>query len=395
VRRAAPFCAQRNLKERDTKPSKMLPDITVVTACYCLSRFSSKCRDVQSTMENMQSLLAVPCYLVIYSDSLMYPLIRALRTQLGMDSLTKYVVREYETLWAARYTEKIISNRAAYHPTKDERTCAQSHVLCCSKFEFVQQTMEDNPFGTTKFAWIDSNVGKNFSKICTGYTNNMLMKILYAVDDAFHIQVIGSVDKKYIKEENWREYYQEYRWVVAGSFFTTGRAVGMSILSDLKDEFHRHTEAGFGHAEEMLYLRILSEHAGKIRTSYGDYRHILNNFCGVTEGVDFIYCNFVVQSLDKKHFQECIDCCSHIVQQYANFSLDVDYNLFFRAYFALYLATYYHHGREKAAEVVKTIFSTMQSNPLFWAEYYRQKDFYDAQFKFALADNNGAIKVIL
>jgi hypothetical protein len=362
----------------------MIPDVTLVTACYDLSRFHDKCRDADTQITNFAPLLEVPCYLVIFTDQKMFPLIQKIRSGYGMDKLTKYTVQEFENLWSARYVENVKTNRKEYHPTKDERTCAESHLLCCNKFDFVLQAIDDNYFGTKKFGWIDSNVGPNFSKLCIGYTNNMLINVLNRVGETFYTQLITKVNKKFINPENWREYYKEYRWVVVGSLFTTGAVIGRKILAQLKDVFTRHTLAGYGHAEEMLYLEVLETHANLFTTTFGDYKHTINNFVAITKGVEFIYYNFIRTAMEQRYFQEAIDCCTKVIRQLDNYNTEVNYDIYFKIYFELFIATYYV-DRERSSAVVKTIFERMRANPLLFKEYQREKAFYDSQFKFSSA----------
>ena len=90
-----------------------------------------------------------------------------------------------------------------------------------------------NPFNTSKFGWIDSSLKKKFSKICENYSLDKFINVLNNITDKFHIQILNVNDKKYKLDENKKQYYQEYRWVVCGSFFTCGSNIGIKILSQL------------------------------------------------------------------------------------------------------------------------------------------------------------------
>jgi len=186
-----------------------------------------------------------------------------------------------------QYVDLIKKNRADYHPTKDKRTCAESHILCCSKFNFVLQVMKTNPFNTSKFGWIDANIGANFSKICTGYENHMLLHILHNSSEKFHIQILNVCDKKYMNVALKKEMYLEYRWIVCGGLFICGLN-SAAILNRLNELFIETTQQGFGHGEEMLYLEVLDEFYDDIERGYGDYHMILNNFLRPSKGFDYI-----------------------------------------------------------------------------------------------------------
>jgi hypothetical protein len=85
------------------------------------------------------------------------PAIRARRHK--YDAITKYIEIELEDLWSYQFLPQVKENRAKYWPTRDERTCAESHIICCNKFDFVLETISINPFNTTHFGWIDAYLG--------------------------------------------------------------------------------------------------------------------------------------------------------------------------------------------------------------------------------------------
>jgi hypothetical protein len=174
--------------------------------------------------------------------------------------------------------DKIKKNREVYHPTKDERTCSETHLITCNKFAFVLQAIEENPHNTEKFAWIDSNCSTNMSKICENYSHSNILYILNNISYKFHIQILNVCDKKFKSDELKREYYSQYRWIVCGGFFTCGKEIGIKILNRLKEIVVETTYMGYGHGEEMFYLEVLDEYYDDIIKSYGDYRQILNNF---------------------------------------------------------------------------------------------------------------------
>ena len=171
-----------------------IPDCTLVTACYDLTRFNNNSRKLDDALDKMNSLLETPCYLVIFTDKILYEKIQSIRNGYGLNHLTIYIMKEIEELNIYKYIDIIKSNREKYHPTKDDRTCIQNHLICCSKFDFVLDIIHRNPFNTRKFGWIDSNVGVNFSKICMDYKNNMLLSVLHNSSEKFHIQILNAED---------------------------------------------------------------------------------------------------------------------------------------------------------------------------------------------------------
>ena len=355
----------------------MVPDCTLTTACFDLSKYT-KSTDIRSQIE---SLLAVPCYLVIYTDAECIGIIKEIRNSYNLQHITKYFVTRIENLPFYRYIDTVNRNRKHYWPTKDERTSSESHLLCCSKFNFVLETMQQNPFHTTKFGWIDAFVGPNFSKICEDYTPNMLLDILdKSRNDKFHIQMLASVDKKYKKPENKREYYSVYKYFVCGCLFITNKEIGRKIMNRLNELFITTTEQGYGHGEEMLYLEVVDEFYDDIQKSYGDYGQILNNFFHPMRYYRYIHKFLIHQNLyDYGNAREAYDCCKALL--YSIEQLHVD--CFIDVYMATLLAYYKSSlvvNKDESIEIVKHIYDVCKDNADMRAEYEKYKDYYIEQF---------------
>jgi len=209
------------------------------------------------------------------------------RQNYNLDKYTKYIQIELEDLWAYQFLAKVKENRNADWPTRDERTCAESHIICCNKYDFVQETISINPFNTTHFGWIDAYLGdgKNGLRICENYDKLVVPRILHHLrtTNQFHIQVLNCNEKMFKDPINKKEFYERYRWVVCGGFFVTAVDPGTKIMSRLKEIFVETTNQGFGHGEEMFYLEILDEFYDEIHRSYGDYGQMLNNFLSPTK----------------------------------------------------------------------------------------------------------------
>jgi hypothetical protein len=288
---------QGDLKQSNYKQGKPfstpIPNCTLVTACYDLHKYNPKCRTTEECLELIDPLLKIPIYLVIYGSKTTIPAIRARRHKYA--AITKYIQIELEDLWTYQFLDQVKQNRAKYWPTRDERTCAESHIICCNKFDFVLETISINPFNTTHFGWIDAYLGKGDTlRICENYTPTTVPYILRTIaeewkSEKFHIQILNACDKRFKDPENKREYYNQYRWLICGGFFVTAPDSGIAILSRLKEIFVSTTQAGYGHGEEMFYLEVLDEYKDQIRGTYGDYGQILDNFIYPTRNIEYMY----------------------------------------------------------------------------------------------------------
>ena len=359
------------------------PDCTLTTACFDLTKYHNHSRNLKDSINNMKTLLEVPCYLVIYTDESCIDLIKEIRNSFNLNHLTKYIVTKFEDLTFYKYNDIIKNNREKYHPTKDQRTCSESHLICCSKFDFVLQTIHSNPFNTMKFGWIDSNLNQNFSKICEDYTNGMLINVLNnSLNDKFHIQILNVNDKKYKEKHHKREYYAQYRWVVCGCLFITNKELGVKILTRLNEIFEETTNIGYGHSEEMFYLEVLDEFYDVIEKSYGDYGQIINNFIYPTRNLNYIYYCIIQNYLSFGYNKECYDCCKKVLYSIEKLNVQCNPDIYMSTLFLSYVSSFYVK-REESKQIIKHIYDICEKNPNVKIEFDKKKDFYLAQFKFS------------
>jgi len=342
-----------------------LPDCTLTTGCFLLNKYNPHSRTIEDTIKGMETLLSVPCYLVIYCNAPLEEHIRNKRESYNLSSLTKIIVKEVEELWAYQFADKIRENRETYWPTRDARVSVESMVVVFNKFNLVLNTIRENPFNTSKFGWIDGSLGLNGSKICAeGNFNNLLLYNLTNVTDKFHLQILNVEDKKYKLDEFKREFYQQARWVAVGCFFITPANIGIKILTRLQEVVAHTIQLGYGHGEEYYYLEVLDEFYDDIYRGYGDFKDTLNNFIRPTKNLVYIYWQIVMRYFGFGYFKECVEACYSIIASFDNFQTELNYDMYVRIYSALYLSLL-HIDTEKANIVGQIIKKYYHTHPIF------------------------------
>jgi hypothetical protein len=305
--------------------------------------------------------------------------IKERRKKYGLEKLTMVIEEPLEDIWSYKYINKVIENREKYWSTRDDRVSAHSHITVCNKFDFVLNVMEMNPFRTSKFGWIDFLLGtEEKMKICEDYTSNKLIYVLNNITDKFHIQILNVCDKKYKLLENKKEYYDTYKYVVTGSFFTCGKEIGMKILNRLKEIFVQTTELGYGHGEEMLYLEVLDEYYDDIKRSYGDYGQTINNFIKTSKNFHYIYYLIVKNYLHYGYYKECYDCCDKVINDIETYENEFDYFSYMKILIGYYISAYYYKP-DKSIKICKHIFKLYDENPYIKKEFDKCKDEYDSK----------------
>lgn len=362
------------------------PSVTMVTSCFNLTRFNPGGRSLLDNIESFDILLGLPCYLVIYGDSTTIPILKERRIAFGLAAMTIFIQKEYEELEVAVFTDKVRTNRSVYWPTKDSRTCVESHLICCAKFYFLQEVLKLNPFGHDRFGWIDGNLKMSNAaniKICEDYSPcKLLDAIEHTPENKFKIQVINVLDKAYKAPEKKRQMYEQYRWIMAGCFFTFGKQIGNVILSRLQEIFEETTMAGYGHAEEMFFLEVLDEFYDEIDRSYGDYGQIVNNWIKPMRNLHYVYELILKKYYVMGYYREADQCARALIKSFQNYYVDLDYRTYMHILEIWYLSN--AMWDDVAADIAKTIYEWCISNPLLKAEYVKKGEYYNGIFGISL-----------
>ena len=350
-----------------------LPDCTLTTGCFLLQKYHAGSRSIADTLQGMEALLAVPCYLVIYCNQPLYDHIVERRRSHHLESITRVILMEVEDLWAYQFADKIRSNREVYWPTRDARISVESTVVVFSKFSMVLQTMEQNPFGTSRFGWIDSSLGVGGSKICQdGHLTQHLLSVLHQMTDKFHLQILNVEDKRY-KHAIWKQhYYRQARWVAVGCLFTCSERVGRPILQRLQEVIRDTIQQGFGHHEEYCYLEVLDEFYDDIQRGYGDYQQTVHNIIKPVENLVYVYHNIVMKYYYMGYDRECEDVCRAMISSYDEGLPEPNMDLYVRVWCVRYLSMM-RHDVIRGAEMGDRIRAYIKTHPLFAHHFYELK----------------------
>lgn len=246
--------------------------------------------DINAYFRTSMRTLAAPVPLVIYCEQKHEYLFLGLRVLCGLGHLTKIKTIPLTELFFYGFKDIVDSNRRAFWPTRDARTNSTSHLITLSKFQFMKETMETNPFQTTHFGWIDINL---FSKTCNNSLNyikndiyDMLQKISYNPKPKFSIQILN-----FWKPDDYRDlkkFYSSYKWIAAGCFWTTDLETGKDIIEKLIRKSIEITNLGFGHSEEGMFAFVIDENVDSFNLSIGDYQDVIHNYYKPTTNTGYI-----------------------------------------------------------------------------------------------------------
>lgn len=290
---------------------------TLVTAYFDLTQCvdasdAIKRRNLNHYLQNAVSTLSLPYNLVVYCEAANFDVLKAMRPP-HLEAQTRYVVRDFEKLAFTQdgtqtfsdYRTRIQENRVKHPYSFDARNTASYYLLCMSRYIMLKEVIEENPFGSTHFGWI------NICMELMGYKNiKHLDEALSVKRDKFSTCYIDYVPEELVL--NTPEYYKWGRCSMCSGFFT-GDAKHMSKVCDLiENKFLEYLAAGYGHADEQLFSAVYFQNTELFEHYYGDYRQMITNYKYVYEAAEPPIYNFIRNSYAHKNYTKCKEACEFV-----------------------------------------------------------------------------------
>jgi hypothetical protein len=293
---------------------------TLVTAYFDLTKCvdaseNIKKRDVNHYLQHAGSTMSLPYNLVVYCESANIAALKAMRPS-HLEAQTRYVVCEFDKLAFDKgdlglqdnfsvYRTKITENRAKNPYAFDNRNTASYYLLCMSRYIMLKEVIEENPFQSTHFGWI------NICMELMGYKNiQHLDEALSVKRDKFSTCYIDYVPEDLVL--NTREYYKWGRCSMCSGFFTGNGANMLKVCNLVEDKFLEYLEAGYGHADEQLFSAVYFQNKGLFEHYYGDYRQMITNYRYIYEAAEPPIYNFIRNSYKHKDYKKCKEACEFV-----------------------------------------------------------------------------------
>jgi len=257
------------------------------------------------------------------------------RRRRGLADRTKIVRITTEDLPLMRYRDQLNKQREIYWPTRDRRSSASVHLMTCSKALLLSKAIEDDPFETAAFAWIDFGASRSAfesQKFEHALVLDRLKKENVPVDKVV-VMAVNSVDRDLLdrvdaatKDESLlkqppctspalREYYASYRYGFAGTFVTMGKDIGRLYCAEMLQVAERHIQVLGGHGEEMCLCLVHHRHPEWFEVTAGDYKQLFLNYRMPTLNT-YHLAHVVRRFIETRHHKEATKLAQQIVAQH-------------------------------------------------------------------------------
>ena len=254
---------------------------TVVTAYFNLTKRQDasseiKNRSIEFYMNTANTTMAIDQNLIVFCDSESESLLRELRPEY-LSSKTKYIILEFDDIpLVYKNYDTIKKSREKRNYSPDPRNTTSYYLFCISRYYFVQQAMQFDPFGSTHFAWCNICIERMDWK-CGLY----LPEVWKTNRDKFSTCYIDYQSRKWLNDLE--EYYKYGRCSMCSGFFTGNKEYFSKFCNLILKKFDQMTLLGLGHADEQLFTLVYFENEDIFDFYYGDYFQMIVNYNGVVD----------------------------------------------------------------------------------------------------------------
>jgi hypothetical protein len=257
---------------------------TVVTAYFDLAKRPDASpqireRDSAHFLRNAPMTLALPVNMVVYCDPEWEDALRKLRPA-HLQSRTRFIARPFEDFGLVqKWYDMICAARGGPQSHSDPRNTASYYLLCMLRYVMLTETIKQNPFASSHFAWVNLCIERMSWKSAMYFP-----RVWREKRERFSTCYID-----YQPRALTRDLVRYYQWGRCGmcSGFFTGSADHMAQVSRLLlERFEQVALAGFGHADEQLFSLVYFDHPDLFEPYLGDYGEMVVNYGWVRDNAE-------------------------------------------------------------------------------------------------------------
>lgn len=312
-------------------PKKTCDNWTLVTGYFNLSKCPDatdeiKERDFNYYKSHALSTMCLPYNLVVYCDCVSYLDLFSMRPS-WLISKTKFIICNFEDLkfngkdknekTFKEYRKIIQNNRLVNSQQFDARNTPSYYLFCMSRYTMMKQIIDENPFQSTHFAWINLCIER------MGYKNLIYLNDALSTNrDKFSTIFISYIPKYHL--DNLPFYWSGGKTSMCSGFFTGNTAYMYKFCNMIEDKFLHYLDLQYGHSDEQLYCPLYFENKDFFENYYGDYGQMITNYNGVNEkNTDTILGYFIHNSEIDGDYRKCLDACLFLYRSYAQNKFDL------------------------------------------------------------------------
>jgi hypothetical protein len=328
---------------------------TLVTAYFDLTIEPDACdetmkRPASHYIENARATMAVEQNLVVFCNKENMELLEPLRPS-HLKEKTKYIIVNFGDFDIVKTCRQIIQNNRVKNPYYfDPRVTASYYLLCMLRYIMVQRVIDENPFKSTHFCWINICIER------MGWQNVATLNEALAQNrDKFSTCWIDYQPEQLVN--NLSKYFEYGRCGMCSGFFTGRGDYFTKFNTEILNAFHMCLKEGYGHADEQLYSIVYFKNPDIFEPYYGDYTEMITNYVEVRVRATEPVRNLITRAFQHKNYPIVVDACNAILDH--NDTLPREYML---KYLNMYMLAAIFTDRWDILQKIRPLLSRFLTN---------------------------------
>ena len=283
---------------------------TLVTAYFDLTRQPDATVEIRARSsehyldEHASSTLTLEQNLIVYCEPAHEAKIWRLRPR-HLHDRTRVIVQSFDDFPLTKHRDQIITNRGGGPCPSDPRNTASYYLLCMARYAMLKCAIADNPFGSTRFAWINVCIER-----MGPHNLAHLQEALGQQRSKFSTCFIDYVD-----EQTMRNLSHNFgpscrgRCTMCSGFFTGDAKHMREVCDRMEWKFVECLEQGYGHADEQLINLVYFDAPDLFDWYLGDYQEMITNYARVYLRPERPLRQLIQHSYEAKDWAVCARGC--------------------------------------------------------------------------------------
>lgn len=246
---------------------------TIVTALYDIrskeDNNSDNVRKLDHYLKLGSELLKLEIPIIIFTEANILDRIKELRPK-EFDNITKIITVDLEDTLFYKDIHRLKNNLNKFKITNinTEKDTPLYFIVNNNKFYFISQSIEQNPFDSSHFLWMDFGICHNVKNI------NQIRRWIHSVPNKIRQMEINP----YIENISYKEYFKTIYHNVAGSLFS-GSIENLKQYCELfNHKWDQILNEEWCQLDEAIMTIVIKENSNMFEHYYGDYPNLISGY---------------------------------------------------------------------------------------------------------------------
>lgn len=235
-----------------------MKQVTLVTSLFNIEREKMDGRMWENYLEWFEKTLRIKCPIMIFTSSELIPFIEEKRLNIPTEIIS-HEIEEIPYYYLKNDIDKILNSEQYTERISDPNRIECKHsiysIIQYSKFKWLKMAIEENPFNSKFFFWLDAGGSRFFDDLDLdlGYPSENAIEALEEMGEKFLIQMNMEFYKDLVNADILTEkYLLDNRSYILGSFFGGTEKMIHKVAQDIESVFlHEMIENEFVNNEQI------------------------------------------------------------------------------------------------------------------------------------------------